>query len=101
METDTQIIKKSKGSQGNIMERLSFWKLAFAKCACLSIMAAGGSIVATLNGVEWSSFTGTQKFTAIVAVVMAVTSTVLAFLSETMSKLSAKAEQEKKVEESK
>lgn len=100
METDTQIIKKSKGSQGNALDRIIFWKLAIAKCACLCVMAAGGSIVATLNGVEWSSFTGTQKFTALVAVAMAVTSTVLAFLSETMSKLSAKAEQEKKVEES-
>lgn len=83
------------------MERLIFWKLAIAKCLCLSILAAGGSIVATLNGVEWSSFTPTQQFTAVVAVFMAVTSTVLAFLSETMSKLNAKAEEEKKTEAAK
>ncbi len=98
MGTETEIINRSQGSP---WDRLMFWKLAISKLICLSIMAAGGSIVATLNGVEWNTFTGTQKFTAVVAVVMAVTSTVLAFLSDTMQKLSVKAESEKKAEEAK
>lgn len=98
MGTETEIINKSQGSP---WEKIVFWKLAISKLICLSILAAGGSIVATLNGVSWSEFTGTQQFTAVVAVLMAVTSTVLAFLSDTMQKLTAKAEVEKKNEESK
>lgn len=93
MGSDTEIFNKS---QGNAWDRLVFWKLAIAKLICLCIMAGGGSLVATLNGVEWGTFTTTQKFTAITAALMAVTSTVLAFLSDTMQKLTQKAEQEKK-----
>lgn len=101
MGSETEIIRKAKGSQGGPIDRLVFWKLAIAKLLCLSVLAAGGSIVATLNGVAWSEFTGTQQFTAVVAVLMAITSTVLAFLSETMANLNAKADEEKKIEEAK
>lgn len=95
---DTEILRRGNKSQGGPWDRLVFWKLAISKLICLSVLAAGGSIVATLNGVEWSSFTPTQKFTAVVAVLMAMTSTVLAFLSDTMQKLTVKADEEKKTE---
>lgn len=75
-----------------------FWKLAVAKLFSLCVMAAVSSITATLNGVEWGEFTPTQKFLAIAALVSAVMSNVLAFLSDTMSKLSNEAEQERKSE---
>lgn len=96
--SDTQTFKKSNTSQGTAWQRLVFWKMGIAKLVCLCLMAGVSSITATLNGVEWGSFTSTQKFLAIAALVSAVTSNVLAFLSETMSKLSAQAEAERKSE---
>lgn len=99
--SDTTLLKKVTGSQGGTWQRLMFWKLAIAKLVCLCLLAAGASITATLNGVEWSDFTGTQKFLALVSLVTAVVSTVLAFLSETMAKLTAKAEEEKQIEDAK
>lgn len=96
--SDTQTFKKSNTSQGTAWQRLLFWKLAISKLLCLCLLAAVGSITATLNGTDWSEFTGTQKFLAIAALIGSVTSTVLAFLSETMAKLTEQAEAERKSE---
>lgn len=101
MGGDTEILRKTLASRGNLWERFGFWKLAIAKLTCMCLLAACASWSATLNGVEWSSFTGTQKFQAWVACTTAVVTTIVAFLSDTMQKLTVKAEEEKKTEESK
>lgn len=96
--SDTQTFKKSNTSQGTVMQRLSFWKLAIAKCGCLCVLAACASITASLNGVTISEMSGTQITLAVVALISSVVGVILAFLSETMSKLSEKAEAERKAE---
>ncbi len=83
-------------SQGDVLQRLNFWKLAIAKLFVLCVLASVASIQASLNGiVAISEMTGTQLFLASVAWVGAVGAVVLAFLSDTMQKLSTKAEKEK------
>jgi uncharacterized membrane protein YhhN len=92
----TEVLPKLS-SQGDILDRLNFWKLAFAKCLCLCLLAAVASIQASVNGIiALSDMTGTQIFGAVVALVGAVGAVILAFLSDTIQKLSAKADEEKK-----
>jgi len=93
---DTEIFRKLNQSQGSIVERLLFWKLPMAKCAGKALMALLLSIVATLNGAEWSIFTPTQKFVAIVLALGAMWTVIDAFLNDTMSRLQEKAENERK-----
>lgn len=83
-------------SQGTTWEKLMFWKLAIAKVGIKAYVALFASVAATLNGVEWSEFTGTQKFMAIGAAGVAVAAVIDAFLSDTMAKMQGKAEAEKK-----
>lgn len=71
---------------------LIYWKLAITKVVGKSLMALFTSMVATLNGVSWSDFTGTQQFIAIAAAVGAMWSVIDAFLDSTMSELKGKRE---------
>lgn len=87
-------------SQEGFWKRLNFWKLAISKLGCMCILAACASITSTLNGVEWSEFTGTQKFMAWVALTTSVVTVIVAFLSDTMQKLTDRAEEEKKLKDS-
>jgi len=77
--TDTQFWKEIK-----------FWKLAIAKLTVKCVLVAFTTIAATLNGAEWSSFSNTQKFVAIGALVTAICGVIDAFLSDTMAKLQEK-----------
>lgn len=89
-------VTKEAKSQGSFMERLDFWKLATAKCGCLSILAACSSIAASLNGiVKFSDLTPVQITLGLVALVSAVVAVILAFLSDTMQTLKAKADAER------
>jgi hypothetical protein len=78
------------------MKKLSasivYWKLAITKVAGKSLIALFSSIVATLNGVSWSDFTGTQQFLAVAAGLAAMWSVIDAFLDNTMSELKKKQE---------
>lgn len=67
--------------------RLVYWKLAITKCVGKALNALLISIMATLNGVEWSSFTGTQKFIAVACALGAMWSVIDAFLNDTMAGL--------------
>lgn len=99
---DTEIIQMQRKSQGTFWERASFWKLASAKLICLCFISVCSSITASMNGiVSFYDMTGPQIFLAVVALVAAVASTVLAFLSETMANLNAKAAAEKKAKAAK
>ena len=93
---DTEMLHKLNTSQGTIMDRLLFWKLPLAKCAGKALMALLLSVVGTLNGAEWYVFTPTQQFVAIVIALGAMWNVIDAFLNDTMARLSAKAENERK-----
>jgi len=71
-----------------LTEHLLYWKLAITKATGKSLMAGANSVVATLNGVEWSTFTGTQKFVAFVTAAGAMWLVMDAFLDSTMQRLS-------------
>lgn len=73
---------------------LIFWKLAIFKVCGKACMALLLSLVGTLNGAQWSDFTGTERFVAVVCGLGAMWVTIDAFLSETMSDLKKKKEQE-------
>lgn len=73
---------------------LVFWKLAIFKVFGKACMALLLSMVASLNGTSWSSFTPTEKFIAVVVAIGAMWTTIDAFLSETMSDLKKKKELE-------
>lgn len=77
------------------MERLLFWKLPLAKCAGKAMIALLLSVVGTLNGAEWSAFTPTQQFVAVVIALGAMWTVIDAFLNETTARLSARAEEER------
>lgn len=68
--------------------KLIYWKLALAKCLGKALMAAINSVVATLNGVEWNTFTPTQEFVAVATAFGASWLVIDAFLDQTMSHLS-------------
>lgn len=78
---------ETKAPEKGLWESMMYWKLAVIKCLGKAMVALFASIVATLNGVEWSTFTGTQKFIAIVCGITAMWTVVDAFLNETMSNL--------------
>ena len=65
-----------------------YWKLAIAKCGGKALMAVINSVVATLNGVEWNTFTPTQQFVAVATALGAGWLVIDAFLDQTMSRLS-------------
>lgn len=71
----------------SITDNLLYWKLAITKASGKSLMAGVNAMVATLNGVEWSSFTKTQKFVAIATALAAMWLVLDAFLDQTMSRL--------------
>jgi len=96
MAGDTETLRKLNQSQGSLVERLLFWKLPLAKCAGKALMALLLSVVGTLNGAEWEVFTPTQKFVAGVLALGAMWNVIDAFLNDTMARLSAKAENERK-----
>ena len=96
MPGDTETFRKLNQSQGSFMERLLFWKLAAAKAANKALIALFISLAASLNGAEWALFTPTQKFVAIGSAVVAMCNVIDAFLNDTMSKLNAQAEVERK-----
>lgn len=64
-----------------------YWKLAIFKCAGKAVMALIMSIVASLNGTEWSNFTPTQQFVAGAAALGSLWTVIDAFLNDTMAKL--------------
>ncbi len=67
-----------------------FWKVAILKVSGKACMALLLSIVASLNGVEWATFTPTGKFMAIVVALGQMWTVIDAFLNETMSELKQK-----------
>ena len=77
----------------NARDAIIFWRMAIIKCSGKSLVALFASIVASLNGVEWSEFTGTQKFIAITCGITAMWTVIDAFLSETMSDLKEEKEE--------
>lgn len=64
-----------------------YWKMSIIKCTGKALFAVVNSIVATLNGVQWSDFTPTQKFVAIACGIAAGWTVVDAFLSDSMANL--------------
>lgn len=64
-----------------------YWKLAAFKVAGKALLAGVLSVAATLNGADWTQFTGTQKFLAIAAGLGAMWTVIDAFLDTTMSEL--------------
>ena len=78
----------------NAKDAILFWKMAIIKCSGKALMALLLSIVGTLNGVEWSEFTPTQHFIAIVVALGAMWTVVDAFLSDTMTKLQDEREEQ-------
>lgn len=64
-----------------------YWKLAIAKCAGKAFMALIMSVVGTLNGTEWSTFTKTQQFVAVAVAIGAMWTVIDAFLNDTMATL--------------
>lgn len=83
--TDTEIIRRKRRT---FTEGILYWKLAVTKCTGKALMAGINSIVATLNGVEWNTFTPTQKFVAFMTAAGAMWLVMDAFLDQTMSRLS-------------
>lgn len=71
----------------NFAQGLIYWKLAILKVSGKALVALFASIVATLNGVEWTNFTGTQKFIAIGCGLTAMWTVIDAFLNDTMASL--------------
>ncbi len=96
---ETELFVKTNKSQGSTWEKIVFWKLAIVKCGCLCMLATTASITASLNGIDtFGQMTNVQITLAIVAVVAANASVILAFVSDTMTKLNSQADAEKKSE---
>lgn len=73
----------------NWFKSINYWKLAIFKVSGKALVALFTSIVASLNGAQWSQFTSTEKFVAIACGIAAMWNVVDAFLSDTMAKLRA------------
>ena len=90
IETGPKVVVNPPVKEYPLWTGIKFWKLAISKCFFKCVMVGFTSIVATLNGAEWSTFTPTQKFVAIGSLVTAICGTAEAFLSDTMAKLTDK-----------
>lgn len=64
-----------------------YWKLAVFRVTGKSLMALALSITTTLNGAEWSQFTPTQKFVALVTGLGAMWLVIDAFLDQTINQI--------------
>ena len=72
----------------SIAERIWFWRVAIGKASGKAIAAGLNSMITTLNGVQWSSFTDSQKFVAFATMCIAMWQVMDAFLNTTMKELS-------------
>jgi len=84
MAEDTETITKRTA-----WETVMYWKLAIAKVTGKASLAVVLAIAQALNGVEWSSFTPTQKFCCIALAIASGWAIIDAFLDSTMARLSA------------
>lgn len=64
-----------------------YWKLAIFRIVGKSFMALMLSLVTSMNGSQWSKFTSTEKFVAIVTALGAMWMVIDAFLDTTMSEM--------------
>jgi hypothetical protein len=69
-------------------ERRWWWRLAAGKCAGKMFAAGANSLITTLNGVAWSSFTGSQQFVAMLTMGVAMWQVMDAFLNNSLKELS-------------
>lgn len=71
----------------SFLTAVSYWKMAILKCACQCILGLGTVLTAALQGAEWSTYSGTQKFLIYVACAGSIATTLNAFCSTTMADL--------------
>jgi phosphopantetheinyl transferase len=72
----------------SIGERIWFWRVAIGKATGKALAAGLNSMITTLNGVQWTTFTDSQKFVAFATMTIAMWQVMDAFLNTTMKELS-------------
>lgn len=83
-DSDTTILRTPR----SIPERIWFWRIAIGKASGKSLAAGANSMIASLNGVNWTEFTTSQKTVAFLTMGVAMWQVMDAFLNSTMKELS-------------
>lgn len=71
------------------LKGLNYWKLGIAKATGKMLAAGANSLITTLNGVQWNTFTDSQKLVALLTMGIAMWQVMDAFLNNTMASLTA------------
>lgn len=82
-ETDTEQLRKSLINDG-----VSYLKLTRTKCAGKMYAAGINSLITSLNGMNWTDFTASQKFVAFATMTVAMWQVMDAFLNTSIRALS-------------
>lgn len=82
--SETEILNAPR----SLTERIWFWRIAIGKASGKTLAAGANSMIATLNGANWSDFTTSQKTVALLTMGVAMWQVMDAFLNSTMKELS-------------
>ena len=68
-------------------EGFNIWKMAILKVCLVAFITGVTTLQTSLNGLEWGVLSGTQKVMLICGVMVAMATTIVAFLDRTMSRI--------------
>jgi len=70
------------------LKTLNVWKMAFIKAALVAVITGFTTLQTSLNGITWEALNGTQKVLLVGGVIVAMASSLVAFLDRTISRIS-------------
>jgi inner membrane protein involved in colicin E2 resistance len=70
-----------------LRENLSIYKMAWIKAGLVGVITGFTTLQTSLNGITWEVLNGTQKVLLVGGVVVAVASSLVAFLDKTISRI--------------
>ena len=74
-------------------EQFAIWKMAWLKAGLVALVTGFTTAQTSMNGLQWSLLNGTQKWFLIGGVIVAMASSIIAFLDRTISRITEEQKQ--------
>jgi inner membrane protein involved in colicin E2 resistance len=74
-------------------QQFAIWKMAWLKAGLVALVTGFTTLQTSLNGITWEALNGTQRVLLVGGVVVAMASSIIAFLDRTISRITEEQKQ--------